>query len=209
MRPLQLALAMLVVSCVCGCHTQSIQANNALACHVNISEIKKTSESAEVTVELMWRSSRGDVDKGDVRVVFLFGPPELPILDPVMLEIRRSVTINFPNETVWRMLSGLVFTMEDGTTQKAALLMFGIRDTAGVNLLTSGKFTFPIPIQDENRLTGQPSILGDGILSVAVFKADDPNQEFKNPNYTQLSNVATRHMHLQKDRPGDEVPVVR
>ena len=103
-----------------------------------------------------------------------------------------------PTTDLFRFLSGLVITTEDGNEHDCALVMFSTQDDSSFDLRKTGKSTFPIPIQDANRLTGQPANQGEGILSVAVFKEDDPKLvQMKSKSYKQLSNVDSKSVNLK------------
>lgn len=162
-------------------------------CQVSIEDIKTSAGKADVTVGLTWSKTGATLDKADVRVVFLFAPQGVTALGPEILATSRNYTFNMPNDDLWRMVSGLTITMPDGKTHGAGLLLIGTQKAGSVDLLKSGRFTFPIATGDSE----QNPVHGEGALSVAVFRADDPKQEFKNPKYTQLSKVATKSVDFK------------
>jgi len=167
-------------------------------CQLNIADVKTTPGKADVTLELTWSKTRAPIEKGEVTVVFLFSPKPVSVLGPDLLKLSRDYIFSIPTGDLFRMLSGLVITTPDGKTHDGALVLFGTDTESATDLRKSGKFTFPIPIQSENRFTGQPAIQGEGTLYVAVFKEDDPAlDQMKSTKYKQLSNVASKSVTLK------------
>lgn len=169
-----------------------------LQCQLNIVDVKATPGKADVTLELTWSETGVSIVKEEVTVVFLFSTIPVSVLGPDLLKLSRDYIFNFPTDDLFRMLSGLVITTPDGKTHEGALALFGTRPEFATDLRKSGKFTFPIPIQSENRFTGQPAIQGEGTLYVAVFKQDDPVlSQMKSTKYKQLSNVDSKSVTLK------------
>ena len=76
------------------------------------------------------------------------------------------------------------------------MLFFTVADSK-LDFRKSGRQAIPIHIQGENPVTGEPSVMGKGVLSVGLFKEDDPElDQMKSATYRQISNVVSQEVDL-------------
>jgi hypothetical protein len=161
-------------------------------------EVKATPGKADVTLELNWSKTHAPIEKGEVTVAIVFSPMPVAVLGPDLLKLSRDTLFSLPTSDLFRILSGIIITTQDGKTHHGALALFATRDESTVDLRRPGKFTFPIPIGTENSFTGQPALQGEGLLYAAVFKQDDPSvDQMKSTKYKQLSNIANKAVILK------------
>ncbi|NOZ20744.1 MAG: hypothetical protein GXP25_06600 [Planctomycetes bacterium] len=165
-------------------------------CEARILSIKKKPGKAGITLDLAWRAGGESIPGKKVTIAFLFQPKGKVQLTPEILAVKREYESGPVAQGMYRMLAQL----EDG---EGAILLFFTGASSSLNLNLSGQKTFTIPIQTGREWKGAARITGKGVLSVAVFKENDPAlaqrpipQLFMSTKYEQLSDVAELQIDL-------------
>jgi hypothetical protein len=79
-----------------------------------------------------------------------------------------------------------------------ALVLFFSGADSKVDFRKSAGQTIRIRIESENKWTGQPAIMGKGVISVGLFRQDNPDlDQLKSTKYKQLSNVVNQEVELK------------
>ena len=166
------------------------------SCTVRVTGLVVREDEADVTVRIDWKPGVRGIKKQEVTVVFLFQRVFVAKLYPALLTLSRTFSASFPKPGIIRITSGLdvdserktIRTTEERKEFECALIMFNTLDDAALNLLQSGEYTFPIKLKAPAMME-EPNIRSKGILSVVVFKEDDPRfDQMKSTKYVQLSN---------------------
>ena len=167
-------------------------------CTVSLVGIKTEEGTALVTLEFKWSKNVADLKKEDMTVVVLFQPKLIAPLKAELLALSRDYSFNLPNDDLMKMTSGLSIKDDKGNSYSGALILFFTGADSKVDFRKSAKQKIPIRIQSENRWTGEPAIMGKGVLSFGLFKEDDSKlNHMKGTKYRQLSNVVSQEVELK------------
>lgn len=169
-----------------------------LPCTLKLAEFTVAEGTGRAALDFAWSPEAPALAKEELTVVVLFQPKLISPLTAELMAIRRNYSFSLPNDHLMRMTSGLVITEGAGPAHDGALMLFFAGADSQVDFRTSARYEIPLRIQPANRLTGEPAVMGKGVLSIGLFKEDDPtHDQLKSIRYRPLSNVVSHEVDLK------------